>query len=244
MPKRRNYKIGGIYHIYNRGIDKKKIFLDYGDHERFINNFFVFNDVNSNVNLVNNSYHFKNCVKGKIKRINKVEKDCRSLFVEVLSFCLMPNHFHLLLRPKVEDGIQKFMQKFISGYSLYFNDKYERSGPLFQGRYKDVPVEDDNHFNWLPYYIHCNPLDLKFPSWRKGNLKDMKKAIFFLDHYRWSSHLFYLGENHFPLLVQKDFLKDDLGLGDDYFNNFKEWLSNKKSFNNVSEDVILESKYV
>ncbi|MEX1014074.1 MAG: transposase [Candidatus Paceibacterota bacterium] len=246
MPKRRYYKINNIYHIYNRGVDKRNIFLDRRDYKRFINNIFIYNDENIKCRNLNNSYHFNKTRKNKLKtrKIIEIEEDnSRDIFVEVLSFCLMPNHFHFILRPKKSDGIQKFLQKLCAGYSLYFNERYSRSGSLFQGRYKDVPIEDEKHFNWIPYYIHCNPLDLKFPGWRKGNLKSIKEAIKFLDFYEWSSHLSYLENKHLAPMIHKEFLREDLGLGDEYLNNFRDWLSNKKSFDSVNEELILESKH-
>lgn len=99
----------------------------------------------------------------------------------------MPNHYHLLLRPKFDDSLTKFMKKLNIGYAKYFNEKYKRSGALFEGRYKSVLVVDKSHFIHLPYYIHLNPLDLKFPEWRNREIKNYKEAMKFLENYRWSS---------------------------------------------------------
>jgi putative transposase len=130
------------------------------------------------------------------------------LLVDIHFFCLMPNHYHLLLSPLIEGGIPKFMNKLNMGYAKYFNIKYERVGTLFQGRYKSVSIEKSNHFDYLPFYIHFNPLDLKMPEWREGKVRNVKQALDFLGSYRWSSHLDYTGKRNFPEIIkQNEFLK-------------------------------------
>lgn len=114
-------------------------------------------------------------------------KEHRELLVNIHAFCLMPNHYHLLLTERIDGGISKFMKKVNMGYAKYFNQKYERKGALFEGRYKSILVKNDAHFIYLPYYIHLNPLDLIMPGWRKNKIYDYKKAIQFLENYRWSS---------------------------------------------------------
>ena len=103
------------------------------------------------------------------------------------------------------------MQKLNMGYAKYFNERYKRSGALFQGKYKSIEVKTDAHFNYLPYYIHFNPLDLVMPEWRDRKIKNYKKALTFLESYQWSSHLDYLGRKNFPSLTQRKFLLDFFG---------------------------------
>lgn len=98
------------------------------------------------------------------------------------------------------------MKKLNGGYAKYFNARHERTGTLFERRYKSVSTVSQAHFVHLPYYIHLNPLDLFAPEWREGELKDYKGSVRFLDSYRWSSHLDYLGEKNFPSLTSRDFL--------------------------------------
>jgi putative transposase len=190
----------GIYHVLNRGVDQREIFLEEKDYLRFIHNLFVFNDVNP---TFNNFYNFSR--KGKDKEIDYKQRK-RQPLVEILAFCLMPNHYHLLLIPLVEDGIFKFVKKLDIGYAKYFNQKYNRKGALFEGRYKSILIKEEAHFLYLPYYIHFNPLDLKFPEWRQGKIKNSQKAMKFLENYRWSSFLDYIGERNFPSITQRDFL--------------------------------------
>jgi len=189
-----------VVHVLNRGVDKRKIFLDEQDYFRFVHDLFEFNDVSS----VNTTFY-------TFKRNNdigrrKIEKKPRKLLVNILAFCLMPNHYHLLLMPKVQNGIALFVKKLNGGYAKYFNAKYERSGALFQGKYKRVVVEKEAHFIHLPYYIHLNPLDLITPEWRNRKINNFSKTIKFLNSYRWSSHLDYTGQKTFHPLPKENFL--------------------------------------
>ena len=136
----------------------------------------------------------------------------------------MPNHYHLLLSPIVEDGIPKFMKKINMGYAKYFNEKNKRTGALFQGKYKSIHVSDDSHFLYIPYYIHLNPLDLILPEWRTGGIKNTRKAIDYLKKYRWSSHLDYLGIKNFPSLTHRNLLQDSLGNKKEYEKSLIEML--------------------
>ena len=169
-----------MYHVLNRGVDKRKIFLDDKDHVRFIHDLFEFNDEK---NVRDFGYFF---AKGHQRQYRDIgyhdidERRPRKLIVNLLAFSLMPNHYHLLLQPYGENALPLFMRKLNGGYSRYFNQKYERSGALFQGKYKWAVVEKESHFLHLPYYIHCNPLDLSMPEWRTRNLSDYDKAIHFL----------------------------------------------------------------
>ena len=158
--------------------------------------------------------------------------------VDIHAFCLMPNHYHLLLEEKTEKGIPLFMKKINMGYARYFNEKRKRSGALFEGRYKSIVVDNDRHFLYLPYYIHFNPLDLKFPEWREGKIRDCKKALNFLNNYRWSSHLNYAGKDNFSLVIKRDFLLEVFGGASKYINSIEEYLGEMESFN--ESGIILE----
>ena len=191
-----------IYHVLNRGVDKRNIFLDEEDYLRFIHDLFEFNDIAPALNL---AYHI-GLHNPKEVGLPKIERRPRELLVEILIFCLMKNHFHLLVRPKNDTALTAFMRKLGTGYTNYFNKKYERSGALFQGKYKVVHVNQETHFIHLPYYIHCNPLDYFEPSWRERKIKDHKRALEYLENYRWSSFPDYLGKKNFPSVTQRDFI--------------------------------------
>ena len=170
------------------------------DYYRFIHDLFEFND--KSPAALNRHRHSNVCDIG----CQTFERAPRKLLVQIHAFCLMPNHYHLLISPIIDNGISLFMQKLNMGYAKYFNEKYKRSGALWQGKYKSVAIKGDPHFSWIPYYIHFNPLDLAIPEWREGNIKNYKKALEYLKSYRWSSHLDYLGMKNFPSLTQREFL--------------------------------------
>lgn len=170
------------YHIYNRGVDKRTIFKSEHDYRRFIMLLYVANSeepirLDNLINLSNKTYEEVL----SIKRGNPL--------VSIGSWCLMTNHFHILLREEVEGGISKFMKKLGTGYSMYFNIKYQRKGSLFGGPFKSQHISEDLHLKHLFGYIHLNPLDIKFSGW--GELiakKYTKEWKDFLKSYEYSSY--------------------------------------------------------
>ena len=210
----------GIYHVYNRSVEKREIFVDDQDRFRFIHDLFEFNDEAPAVNL----YYKRPLLQSYEAKPRKIEQQKRKLLVEILAFVVMPNHFHLLLRQIKENGISNFMHKLGTGYTMYFNQKYERAGSLFQGTYKAILVNQEAHFIHLPYYIHFNPLDLKFPEWRDREIKNYKQAMKFLENYRWSSFLDYIGKKNFPSVTQREFLNEFFEGPENYKKDAMKWL--------------------
>lgn len=223
-----------LIHVLNRGVDKRKIFLDEQDHFRFIHDLFEFNDEDS----VNTTFYIFKHKYNDVRRRYVKERKRRKMLVDILAFCLMPNHYHLLLAPKVQNGTALFVKKLNGGYAKYFNAKYERSGALFQGKYKRVIIKDEAHFIHLPYYIHLNPLDLITSEWRERKLNNFAKAMKFLDAYRWSSHLDYAGEKNFPSVTQREFILEFFGGSEQYKRDITEWLK-ELSLDDI-RDVALE----
>jgi len=202
-----------IYHIFNRGVEKRPIFLDESDYFRFINNLAIFNDTKS---VFNSKYRIKE------KEIEM--SDTQKPLVDILAFCLIPNHFHLLLRQKKEGGISKFMNKLGVGYANYFNLKYERVGSLFQGTFKAVLINDESQFIYIPYYIHLNPLDLIISNWRENGISKIKVATEFLDSYKWSSHRDYAGKSNFVGILNKHPLNEFFVNPENYRKEFKNFM--------------------
>jgi len=230
-----------IYHVYNRGVDKREIFLNTKDYFRFIHDLFEFNDQDYADNL---NYRFALTLKNQSMGVELpyiIQKKPRKLLVEILEFCLMPNHYHLLLKQECDNGITKFMQKLGTGYTNYFNQKYERTGSLFQGRFKAILIENDSHFLHIPYYIHLNPLDLKFPHWRNRKIRNYKKVMGFLENYRWSSLKDYVGKKNFPSVTQREFLLKCFGGHDEYKKEILNWLKDIdiEAMNNIITEVEL-----
>ena len=167
---------GDIYHIINRGIDKRKIFLSDKYYTRFINNLRDFNDVNA----MPRSYHER-------RVYNLTFRKPDDELVDIICICLMSNHFHILVQEKVDGGASLFFKKVLSGYTQYFNLKNDRSGALFQGKTKIILVNNDAHFLHLPFYIFLNPVKLIESQWKEKGIKNPKKAVDFLERYKWSS---------------------------------------------------------
>lgn len=192
-----------FFHVLNRGVDKRKVFMTNADRARFVHDLWEFNDTHpAKANMRRRTGMFD------VGR----RTFPRELLVKIHFFCLMSNHYHLLLSPVVENGIPLFMKKLNGGYAKYFNEKYApRSGALWQGGYKSVRIETDRHFLYIPYYIHFNALDLATPEWREGSIKNTKRALDFLNSYRWSSHLDYLGKKNFPSITDRSFFLESFG---------------------------------
>lgn len=168
------YSENGYYHIYNRGVEKRSIFLDEQDYIVFLSYLKEYllpkdeDELNRKFSDPLTSYQEKN----KIMRLLKLNNFNGE--INLLAYCLMPNHFHLLIKQKSENSIDKFMNSLGVRYVMYFNHKYQRIGALFQGVYKAVMVESDIQLLYLSSYIHRNPIkktklaspDEVWRSWR------------------------------------------------------------------------------
>ena len=199
---------GEIYHIYNRGVEKRDIFLDDRDRLRFIYGLALFNTPQPSLNA------------GRTFNAPLIEVQLQSRgqekLVEIMAFCLMSNHYHLMLRGLVPDGIKEFMRKIGTGYTNYFNLKYQRVGSLFQGRYKAKPVLEEQHFIYLPFYIHTNPLGADDRS---------STSIKKLEEYRWSSFHDYIGKPNFPYVLDQTFLNQFFETPERHYRDTIAWLS-------------------
>lgn len=168
MPAKNSLKLyleDGYYHIYNRGAGKSEIFLEEQDYKVFLHFLEKYLDPNSEHSLASE--------------------------IKLLAYCLMPNHFHFLVHQTTRDGIIKFMRALGTSYSMYFNNRYERSGTLFQGVYKAAIIETDAYFLHLSRYIHLNPSELT-GGWRR---------------YPYSSYKAYLGDIKFSWLDPEPVIK-------------------------------------
>jgi len=144
MPAKNAIKFyipNSIYHIYNRGVNKDLIFKDEQDYKVFLN-------------------YLKECLSPVEDGSRFQVRNLKSFYteIELLAFCLMPNHVHLLIKQKDKNSIKKFTKSLFTRYSMYFNKKYKREGPLFQGKYKAVNVMNKDYLLDISRYIHKNPL--------------------------------------------------------------------------------------
>lgn len=138
---------GEYYHIYNRGVDKREIFLDEKDYQKFLRGLKEFN---------NKSYYEE-----RVKALEE-KKELSSFLggleriVNIVTYSLLPNHFHLIIKQSADNGISNFMHKLGTSFTNYFNKKYNRSGSLFQGPYKLIHVKNNDYLLWLSGYINGN----------------------------------------------------------------------------------------
>src|SRR3989344_1460391 len=157
MPKQntvKTYISGGIYHIYNCGVEKRDIFMDNQDYKVFLR---FLKDI---LTPPLDSKHISKDFTLKGSTFKGIPRQPLNLYkqIELLSYCLMPNHFHLLIKQNSEKVIKQFMHSLSTRYSMYFNKKYKRVGSLFQGIYKAILVMEENYLLHLSRYIHLNPL--------------------------------------------------------------------------------------
>lgn len=176
---------GEYYHVYNRGTDKRDIFLDNFDRRRFL---VAMEELNQKGSVVNFSRRvlIEAELRSKESR-GESAKDASPKLVDIICYCLMPNHFHLIIKQLVDGGVSGFMHKLGTSYTNYFNKKYDRTGVLFQGAYKVKHIQNDSYLLHLSRYIHLNPLELI------GHFEYGSIDWHVLERYPWSSLSSYLG---------------------------------------------------
>lgn len=187
MKKRdfKNFSEKEIYHIYNRGTNKENIFHDKQDYRAFLYRLGLALGIKAEIL---NKDEITRSPKSRV-RITKSPADLFKLH----AFCLMPNHFHLLIEQKSDVSISLLIQKICTSFSMYINKKYKRVGHLFQGNFKSVPIESNPQFMWTTSYIHMNPV--------KSGL--VAKP----ENYNWSSYNDYAYNRNLPI-IDKDFILD------------------------------------
>jgi len=239
MPRKpREFINGEIYHVVLRRIGNELLFKDIDDYYRGI--FYIY-ECNTTKTI---TIRERRRARAKMKKaqsdrgrtpaktIERPEKiqERRDLLVEVLAFCLMPNHIHLLVRQLQDGGISKFIQKIASGYAAYFKKKYDikHKGYFFQGRFNAVHIKTDDQLKAVFVYIHTNPAALVEPGWKEKGIKDPDKVIKLLEDYKWSSYQDYLGQKNFPSVTERDFMLKVMGGKEGCREWVEGWINYKK----------------
>lgn len=142
---------GEFYHIYNRGTDKRVVFSDEGDVERFMQSMEEFNVIVPIGSIYENSFRKKYQLGNPTSKQVENEK-----LVNLVAYCINPNHYHFLLEQLVEGGVSMFMKRLGGGYTKYFNEKYKRSGVLFQGKFKAVHIDSNEQLLHVSVYVNLN----------------------------------------------------------------------------------------
>ena len=174
---RESFIIGQYYHIYNRGTDKRLIFMDKFDLQRFLQSMEEFNTLEPIGSIYENRFKGKDKVnKNNTKQLGSSTSKSDSKLVDIVVYSLNPNHYHFILSPLIEGGIEKFMQRLGTGYTKHFNQKYKRNGVLFQGRYKSILIKTDEYLMYLSTYINLNN---KIHFSTKGFTEEDKNKLFY-----------------------------------------------------------------
>ncbi len=159
MPSKYTLRIfseNAYYHVFNRGVEKRTIFTDDSDYKTFLHLLkFYLSPQNEAITHPFKDYPYMppNIKPVRIRPFTNLHRE-----IELIAYCLMPNHFHLLIKQVTRDGMTKLMRSLSTTYTMYFNKKYQRVGSLFQGKYKAALVTQDNYLLHLSRYIHLNPL--------------------------------------------------------------------------------------
>jgi len=229
MERKFEFSIDEFYHIYSRGVDKRIVFDDDKDKQRFIKLLFLCNH--------SQSIKFREIVENT-SFADIFDFPADQTLVDIGPYCLMSNHFHLLLHEKKEGGISSFMLKFLTAYSSYYNKKHSRKGKLFDGNFKAIHLNDDRYLEYIYSYIHLNPVKIIFPNWKEEDgVLDVNKAQKFIENYKYSSYDDYVGrERRESKILNKSAFPD-------YFegkNDFKEmldfWLDYKRELEEEEEE--------
>ncbi len=212
--------IGEFFHVYNRGVEKRPIFMDDHDRERFLLSMFVLRHNKSfhhpirplapqylsiqDIQIQSSNITTLNKISNKIKQIEEMYLFKEKL-VEIIAFCLMNNHFHLMLKEISRNGISKYMHRFGTSYTKYFNTRYERTGHLLGSRFKAEHVDRNEYLTYLSRYIHTNPKKILSSN---NNLSD----------YKWSSYPDYIKENRWGEALQTDIVLNQFFNKQEYKN--------------------------
>ena len=224
MPYRKEqFTNNDIHHIVLKAIDGNLLFKDMDDYYRGIFSAYEFNNLKPTT--IRECRRVRNVLKNKLyKGKNPAFEDKRDKMVDILCFCLMPSHIHLLLKQNKDDGITKFMSKIGTGLGGYLNKKYSRQGHVFQNRFNAVPIKTDEQLKVTVAYICTNPLSLKYPEWKKIRIENFEEAHSFLEGYKWSNYPDLIGIKNFPSVTQRDFLLETMGGTEGCRDFVKNWI--------------------
>ena len=227
MNRKHVFSTDEYYHVYNRGVEKRIIFQNKYDYHRFILLLYFCNSKEpvDMEKIFRESPTFTDMF--YIKRSKPL--------VAIGAWCLMPNHFHILIKEIQENGITEFMRKLTTGYSMYFNKKYNRSGALFQGKFKSEHITEDRYLKYIFSYIHLNPVKLVpgESKWKEYGLEDKERVEIFLKNYEYSSFKNYLIKNtqYNNILDRTSFPR--------YFPTFSEQIQEIKEWLNFNDKKVL-----
>lgn len=181
----------GHYHVYSRGVDKREIFVDDIDRRRLLQSLAVLNNSCRPANIPLRFPH------------TPIEQ-----YAALTTYCLMPNHFHLILQQQIDTGVSAMMQRWLNSYTKYFNARHDRRGRLFESVYQSVPIDDTEQLAHTTRYIHLNPISLVEPGWKEHGVRNPQSAIAYASIYPWSSYRHYIGQTRDNLVTDAAVVND------------------------------------
>lgn len=208
---------GEIYHIFNRGVEHRQTFQDIRDYRRAIEaiEFYLYNPKIKFSEFKNLPEIARNEMRKNIFKLPKI--------VEIICYCLMPNHFHFILKQLTDNGIANFISKFTNSYTKYFNTKNKRDGALFGGTFKAARIGNDEQLLHVSRYVHINPI-ISFLV-KPENLKD----------YSWSSFGEYMGS---PGFCTKELILEQFKSSEDYNKFLLDQVDYAHSLANINHQLL------
>jgi REP element-mobilizing transposase RayT len=207
VRRKENFQNDVFYHIANYSVEKIALFRETEDFQRFLDMLDLFNSEES---------------LGSSRKYQKAKDDKGNEIVEVIAYALVDNHFHLILKQKIDNGIVKFMQRLSTGYAMYFNKKYKRRGGLFRGRFKSKKIDNDDLLKMISYLnLNFQIHKMKLESFKLISSDNLNKKKYF------TSEGEYLGRGKIDI-CQKKYVLNKMTLRK--FNN-----SSKRSIAEVLE---------
>ena len=224
MERKFKFSNEEYYHIYNRGTEKRLIFLDNHDKNRFISLLYL---CNGKEPLDMRNYFNEGRTFVGLFGIERGET-----LVDIGVYCLMSNHFHILIKAKNDSGVSIFMRKLSTAYSMYFNKKYKRTGSLFEGKFKAKHVDTDEYLKYLFSYIHLNPIKIIDEKWKENIIFNKTKTREYLSKYQYSSYFDYSEVNSRKegLIINRDVFPEYFLQPKDFNDFVTDWLALKESF--------------
>lgn len=216
--ERPTFENGRVYHVYNRGVAKNPLFTSDADHRHLLDTLSFFREAQPTTKLSNLK---------PAALLRTLAAPVQQALVEILAYCLMPNHFHLVLRQVVDGGITTYLSRAQNSYSRYFNVKHDRVGTMFQGRFQAVVVRTDEQLLHLSRYVHLNaPV---------ARIVELPAA------YPWSSYQYYMSET-VSRLCQPSTILELAGSSAQYQTFVEDFVGYARSLHDL-KDLLLELEY-
>jgi len=232
---------GEFYHIVSRAVGDTSVFADEKDFYRGIFSIYEFNNTNP-VSIRDRREQRK--TEKLLEKLSRSRTpgnlilDKRERLVDILAFCFMSNHLHLILKQLKENGVSRFMQKVGTGYANYFNEIHKRHGHLFN-KFRAIQIKDDNQFKNAFVYVHTNLISLIEPGWKENGIENPEKVIEFLENNKRHSYPEYLGIQKFPSVTERNFLLEIMGGPEGCKAEIDNWVRYKKELKDL-DDIVLE----